>query len=533
MQTVSHPRIRPGVLEDREYQARIAESAVRRNTLVVLPTGLGKTAIALRVIAEFLLREPTRSILFLAPTRPLVVQHARSVAESLFAPDPVVLTGTIAPDRRHTMLAPPKVIVATPQVIANDLAEEKFRLEDVSLLVVDEAHRAVGDYPYVRIGQLNQLGPRARVLAMTASPGARKERIQAVWQNLGIEHFEYRTLFDADVRPYQHGIGVETVTVPVPPDVRYLAILLRAAVQRQGDILRRRNLLPTGEVNRRDLLALGERLRRETETARHRGESAPGVVWDAVTAQAAAMKGLHAIELIESQGVESLREFLEKQERGRGSRRSPSERAFLGDPDVVRVGERLREITIEHPKLAKAVEIVTAELRRSPTSRVLVFAQYRDTARVLVERFRAAGDPAVRAARFVGQASHRKDEGLSQKEQIQLLDDFRSGALNCLVATSVAEEGLDIPATDLVVFYEPVPSMIRTIQRRGRTGRARTGRVVVLIAEGTRDVGLERSARTKERRMHDLLEQIEEESQRGALPPPPAPRKQTSIDEFG
>ncbi|MCI4339668.1 MAG: DEAD/DEAH box helicase [Thermoplasmata archaeon] len=532
METVSHPRIRPGILEDRLYQSTIADKAVDRNTLVVLPTGLGKTAIALRVIAEHLHRFPTRSVLFLAPTRPLVVQHARSVATTLFGPDPVVLTGTVSPEKRAALLHPPQVVVATPQVIGNDVARGELTLAPYSLIVFDEAHRAVGDYPYVFLGRANQEGPKARVLAMTASPGARKAKIEEVWANLGIEHFEYRTAFDEDVRPYLHGVGVEVVTVQVPADVRYLAVLLRAAVQRQGDLLRHHNLLPTGEVGRRDLLALRERLQRELASARRRGTEPPAGVWGAVTAQAAAMKGLHALELIESQGVEALRDFLLKQEKEGKARRTPSQRAFLDDPDVVRAREALAQLHIEHPKIAKTVEIVASELRRSPQSRALVFAQYRDTARVLVEQLEALHDPAVRTARFVGQASHDADEGLSQKEQIALLDRFRSGSLNCLVATSVAEEGLDIPSTDLVVFYEPVPSMIRTIQRRGRTGRARAGRVVMLVAEGTRDVGLERSARSKERRMHDVLEEIEEEARRGTLPPPPPPTVQRSIDEF-
>ena len=123
METVAHPRLRPGVLEDRRYQAAIAESAATSNTLAVIPTGLGKTAIALRLIAEDLRRYPTKSVLFLAPTRPLVVQHAESVRSSILGPAPVVLTGAVGPGARAELLSPPQVVVATPQVIGNDLAK--------------------------------------------------------------------------------------------------------------------------------------------------------------------------------------------------------------------------------------------------------------------------------------------------------------------------------------------------------------------------------------------------------------------------
>jgi ERCC4-related helicase len=531
--TVAHPRIRPGRLEERRYQTDIASRAVDRNTLVVLPTGLGKTSIALRVMAEFLLREPTRSILFLAPTRPLVVQHARSVAETLLAPEPLTLTGAIPPDRRTALLEPPQVVVATPQVVGNDLGESHFPLATFSLIVFDEAHRAVGDYPYVAIGRANRSTPQARVLAMTASPGSRLDRIREVWTNLGIERFEYRTEHDADVVPYIHGVGVETVTVPVPADVRYLGVLLRTAIQRQADVLRGYDLLPTGEPNRRSLLEIGALLHRRIEAERRSSGAASGLVWKAVTAQAAAMKGLHALELIESQGVDALREFFRRQEPGPGRRSTPSGRAFLQDPDVVEVRRRLEGITIEHPKIAETVEIVTQELRRNPSARVIVFAQYRDTVDRLVlelERARSAG---VRAARFVGQATHGDDAGLSQREQVALLDRFRGGEINCLVATSVAEEGLDIPATDLVIFYEPIPDVIRTIQRRGRTGRARVGRAVVLVAEGTRDVNLNRAAFARERRMHDMLERVEAGVERGEGPGAPEPRRvQRTLPEF-
>ena len=532
MGTVEHPRVRPGALEDRLYQARVAETAVDHNTLSVLPTGLGKTAIALRVIAEFLLRRPTDSVLFLAPTRPLVVQHAREVARALFAPAPLTLTGAIAPERRAELLRPPQVIVATPQVIANDLAAGEFPLATCSLLVFDEAHRAVGDYPYVAIGRANRVGPRARVLAMTASPGSRLDRIREVWANLGIERFEYRTEESPDVLPYVHGIGVEAVTVPVPVEVRHLAVLLRAAIARQADVLRRLDLLPGGDANRRTLLEVRARLQRQMAVEGRTGPSS-GILWKAVTAQAAAMKGLHALELIESQGVDALREYLARQTPSEGRRWTPALRAFLGDPDVEEVRRRLDRLTLEHPKVATAIDLVRRELTEHPAARVIVFTQYRDTVDRLVGEFGRYGDGRVRAARFVGQASHGNDVGLSQRSQVDVLDRFRRGEVNCLVATSVAEEGLDIPATDLVVFYEPIPDVIRTIQRRGRTGRARTGRAVVLVADGTRDVGLHRAAFARERRMHEMLERVQEEAARGGAPPAPEPKQvQRILTEF-
>ena len=531
MATVSHPRIRPDILEERAYQESIAEAGVRSNTLVVLPTGLGKTAIALRVAAEYLLRQPTRSILLMAPTRPLVAQHARSVTTTLFCPPPLVFTGEISPDRRQVLLSPPQVVVATPQVIANDLAQGNFPLDTFSLVIFDEAHRAVGDYPYVAVGQAVR-STNARVLAMTASPGSKLERIEAVWANLGIEHFEIRGPTDADVAPYTHGIHLETVEVPLPPEVRNLGVYLRSVVQRQSEVLHRLGYFPTVEAGRRELLGLGITLRRQIDAAKRRGETQEGRFWQAVSAQALGMKALHGLVLAETQGVEALRKYLAGRGTKKDGRLRPSDRAFLADPDIVELQHQLETLDLEHPKLAKAVEIVTQEIEKSPSARVILFAHYRQTADALVERFAQVPHTPVRAARFVGQATHGSDMGLSQKQQVDVLDRFRRGEVNCLVATSVGEEGLDIPSTDLVVFYEPVPDEVRTIQRRGRTGRFRAGRVVVLITAGTRDVGTFLSARRKEQRMHEMLEKVEAQARKGPLAPPAAPQVQRMLDDF-
>lgn len=468
-------------------------------------------------------------MLLMAPTRPLVVQHARTVQECLQGPPPLVLTGTTAPQHRWPAGAPAGVVVATPQVIGNDVAHGLVDLERFSLIVFDEAHRAVGEYPYVDIGRTNAQGPRARVLAMTASPGSRLERIREIWANLDIAQFEYRTADDPDVRPYVHGIQVDEVAVPIPADVQALVVRVRSVVARVAQELYRAGLVPAPDASRRELLALGDRLHAQLSALHRSAEPVPGPVWNAVTLQAVAMKAVHALELIESQGVESLRSYLDRQARARAS---PAQRQFLSDPDIHAVRESLSRSSIEHPKVEMAVRIVGEEVAARPGARVLVFTQYRRTADVLLAELDRRARGTIRAERFVGQATHEGDPGLPQREQIAALDRFRSGETNCLIATSVAEEGLDIPATDLVVFYEPVPDVIRTIQRRGRTGRRRIGRAVVLVAQGTRDEGLVRSARARERRMRELLETVAEEAQRGALPPPAARHVQRSLVDF-
>jgi ERCC4-related helicase len=532
---VVHPRIRPGSLEDRAYQRAIAEHALRENVLAVLPTGTGKTAIALRLMAEMLSRHPGRSQLFLAPTRPLVVQHARTVGSLLEGPPAQVYTGAVPPERRRSLFHPPALLFATPQVVANDLEAGELRPEEFSLVVFDEAHRAQGDYPYVALGRAFSRVPGTRILGMTASPGSSKERILQVMGNLGVapRGLEYREVDDPDVAPYLHPVSVQPVVVENPPALKEVARRLRAALDRQVARLRQRGFFRDVEmVGRGDLLRLGEELRAQRARERSGTARVPGTYWEVVTAQAVAMKAFHALDLTETQGAEALRRFLERLRTRGGGRLSPADREFLRDPDVVEAIQGLERAGVEHPKIARVVQVVRDELAAHPGSKALVFAHYRDTAQVLVEELSRGPAGPVRAARFVGQASRGEaDQGLSQKSQVEILDRFRSGEVNCLVATSVAEEGLDIPDTDLVVFYEPVPSEIRTIQRRGRTGRFHAGRVVVLVSQGTRDQVSQYASGRKERRIRALLEEIRAEG--GGEVPRPERGRQSTLEQFG
>lgn len=122
-------------------------------------------------------------------------------------------------------------------------------------------------------------------------------------------------------------------------------------------------------------------------------------------------------------------------------------------------------------------------------SKIIIFAQFRETVRIISELLN--GLEGINADNFVGQAIKQHDKGkttgLKQKEQKAMIEKFRTGEINILVATSIAEEGLDIPEVDEVIFYEPIPSAIRSIQRRGRTARLSKGSLKILITKNTRD----------------------------------------------
>ncbi|HKZ62863.1 MAG TPA: helicase-related protein [Thermoplasmata archaeon] len=494
---VEHPLLRRGAIEDRAYQGNIARACLERSTLVVLPTGMGKTVIAALVIAE-ILRSRGGRVLFLAPTKPLVEQHAAYLRDALLAGDVAVFTGEKPPEDRELEWRASKIVCSTPQVVENDLRHERITLEEVSLVVFDEAHRAVGDYAYVDVAAAyRERG--GLVLGMTASPGSQVEKILEVCGNLGISGVEIRTELDPDVAPYVHGILVEKIPVDVPRETARMRDLLRAALEEQVESLRRLGYLTTApRPTTRDLLAVGRQVRAELDSGRRAGQT-----FRAATVQALAMKINHAIELAETQGLETLANYVGRVRAGGDSR---ADKAFLGHPKVAEALALASSADPEHPKVRRAVWAVRDQFMRKSDSRVILFTHYRDMATVMEREL--ARLPGVRPVRFVGQASRAGDVGLTQREQVEILDKFRAGEYNVVVATSVAEEGLDVPQVDLVVFYEPVPSEIRTIQRRGRTGRRYEGRVAVLVTRDTRDEAYLYSARRKERKMHTELDRL-------------------------
>ncbi len=246
------------------------------------------------------------------------------------------------------------------------------------------------------------------------------------------------------------------------------------------------------------------------------------------------MKIDHALEMAETQGIGALQEYIKKLE-AEGKTKKPRKATLkvLKNRKFVEASVLTRKLEFDQPKMEKVVDVVTRQFRGKPDSRVIVFTHYRDTS----ERVTAALEAVegIRPARFVGQAQRGEDKGLRQAEQVEMIQKFKEGEHNVLVATSVAEEGLDIPATDLVVLYEPVASEIRAIQRRGRTGRAKAGRVVGVLYAGTRDEAYHYTARRKEKKMHKELEKLRSDLKQkifvGEPGGPEAPTRKAEIED--
>jgi Fanconi anemia group M protein len=358
------------------------------------------------------------------------------------------------------------------------------------------------------------------VLGLTASPGGRDERIEEVVANLGFRRIEARTREDDGVREFVQPIEVDYRWVDLPPESQRIRELLETAAHATARKLQKMGYLrkkPIKSLSVKDLIALrAEIFARPGPMVRRFGP---------LYHQLVLLHLHHALERLETQGLAPFVQYLDRlSEKEKPSR---GDLAVLKLPEVVAARKEAEEFLKtsrepSHPKLDALVELVreTLERPRDHPPRILVFAQYRDTIQTIQSMLELQG---WTTGRFVGQATRDSDDkGMNQKEQARVLSAFREGRFPILVASSVAEEGLDVPDVDLVVFFESVPSEIRAIQRRGRTGRSSLGRVTVLLTRETRDERYQVAEVRREQAMRRIVRRLSREARKRSAQGPAA-----------
>ncbi|MBW6442631.1 DEAD/DEAH box helicase family protein [Patescibacteria group bacterium] len=497
----------------RDYQESILKACIEKNCLVVLPTGLGKTLIALMLSIKRMESFPSEKVVFLAPTRPLVEQHLNFFKKHLpeLFGEMQLFTGQIPPEKRKTVWRTADIIFSTPQCVANDLKNNLYSLEEVCLLIQDEAHRCIRNYDYTYIAKkyLEQ-STNPRIVGLTASPGSERVKIKEICNNLHIEAVELRTRESSDVKDYLQELKFEKIILEVSPEMEQIRGALNRLFQEYVSELRNRKIF-FGRPTKTELIKLQKKIMLNIS----KGKKDYNTLL-ASSACAQSIKIQHALELLETQTIWSfnnyltvlLKKALKKENKGviRLASKPEFNYSLAKSKDLLRNG-------IEHPKVLKIQDLVKKEKELNDKGKIIIFAQFRDTAKMISEKLKEI--PGISPEVFIGQGKKIDSDGgtikgLNQKEQKEIIENFSSGKTNVLCATSIGEEGLDIPEVNTVIFYEPVPSAIRAIQRAGRTARLMKGKLIILITKNTRDEAYFYVSKFKEKKMHNAISSIKE-----------------------
>ncbi|MFH0713055.1 MAG: helicase-related protein [Candidatus Micrarchaeota archaeon] len=488
--------------EPRQYQLDAAQSVLDKgNTLVVMPTALGKTYVALLVLAKVLKDKPTNRALFLAPTKPLAAQQLKKIQETLDLDEEsaALLTGELSPTKREPLLKSLRVICATPQAIENDVLAGKIHLKDFVLIVFDEVHRAVGDYSYSFIAQTAaRCVPSPILLGLTASPSSERAKIKEICNNLLCRNIFVRSDRDEEVQKYTQPVKVEWEFITLPSEMKEIRDTLTDMLRDILRELKQGNFIESADVNqinKKDLLVLRSKIVKDLQKN--------PIGYRALSLQAKALSITHALDLLDAQGLSSLLAFLQSiSKRTKPSKASRELAADFRLQKAIVITEKLLKSGIDHPKFSVLQSIVEAANKQDQS--VIVFAHFRDSVEKIVKMF---SDNKIAVAALVGRAM-KNGSGMTQKKQLSVIEKFKNREFKVLVCTSVGEEGLDLTTVDLVVFFEAVPSEIRLIQRRGRAGRTKSGKVIVLVAKGTKDEAFHWISRRKEKKMGEVLKNL-------------------------
>jgi Fanconi anemia group M protein len=415
---------------------------------------------------------------FMTPTKPLAKQHRESILKTLeVAEDSVALvSGEVTKPKREALYKASDIIVSTPQTIKNDIERGVFDPKTVSLAVFDECHKAVGNYAYTFVAE--HFKPNAVIVGLTASPGGKRERIREVLGALFIDNIEIRTPEDSDVAPYVQKTNIRWIHTTLSPTLKLIKIELDHMISEHAHKLGAIGFPPPLK-SKGQFMKMRERILRINS----------GVKYAAIVQYSILLNLLHMLELVETQGVFALRQYMAKLD----EKESKSAGILKKEPEFLKIRE-LVETKEEHPKLRLLVDLLKGEMTGK---KAIVFAQYRSQIQRIVQELENNG---ITAKQFVG-----KKDGVTKKVQEETIAEFREGKFLVMVASSIGEEGLDIPAVDAVIFYEPIPSEIRSIQRRGRAGRFKEGEIIILVTKGTRDEYYHYSSLNREKKMKEIV----------------------------
>ncbi|KAH8556665.1 P-loop containing nucleoside triphosphate hydrolase protein, partial [Umbelopsis sp. PMI_123] len=492
----------------RNYQFNIVQRALFNNTLVAMPTGLGKTFIAAVVMYNYFRWFPTAKIVFMAPTKPLVNQQIEACFKICGVPQDQTaeLTGAMPAAKRKNLWNSKRLFFVTPQILQNDLNEGVFPVERLACLVVDEAHKATGGYAYaVAVRKIKNRHKDFRILALTATPGTSLQAVQKIVDNLLITNIQIRTEDSLDIREFSHGKSIQTVVVSLSYTQGGFGMLPKAVSTFRESVflpvlktLHQFKAINDIDPDRNTPYMLMQSRGIWQANSKNFNKAIQNTVFSNFLA-ADVLSRAHDLLCQHGTGpfVRSMKSTITdiQADLDSGKHVAKSKISIVRNPELqklLRDLERMhaRPNYVGHPKMDKLLAAVLQHLTeanqngdgQAEDTRIMIFSSLRESVNEIVT-FLSKHEPIVSCTSFVGQAESKGSKGLNQREQQEVISKFKRGVYNVLVSTSIGEEGLDIGEVDLIICYDSQSSPIRMIQRLGRTGRKRKGRCLLLLTE--------------------------------------------------
>ncbi|KAK6463517.1 ATP-dependent DNA helicase MPH1 [Scheffersomyces coipomensis] len=544
--------IYPTNFEVRDYQFNIVRRAFYDNLLVALPTGLGKTFIASTVMLNFLRWFPDSKIIFMAPTKPLVAQQIKAFCSITgISTNKVAILLDKTRKNRGEIWDSKQVFFTTPQVVENDLSSSLIDPKSISLLVIDEAHRSKGNYAYNNVVKyLERFNRSYRVLALTATPASTVDGVQEIIDNLKISKVEVRTEQSIDIIKHMKRKKIVRRIIQQSDDINECVDFLCIAIAPMLKEANAKGIYDVTNPKYINFFTCMEASRRVMMNT----SMASGFKWGnihllsiiGVVGQCFKRLNIYGVRSFHSYFIEKYKEFEAKFNNPK-NKKSKLATDFYFHPAIKDLLKRSEEILnddteFSHPKIQALVDELDLFFGEGKDdSRVIIFTEFRESALEIVQSIEKIGKN-LKPHIFIGQ-SKEKDKvdddseigtnknkkgkkkvdnrssertssenaqitGMNQKLQKEIIKKFKAGTFNILVATSIGEEGLDIGEVDLIICYDSTSSPIKNVQRMGRTGRKRDGKVVLLFSG---------NEETKFNKAMDGYEYIQQHIQKGEL----------------
>ncbi|XP_019435974.1 PREDICTED: endoribonuclease Dicer homolog 3b-like [Lupinus angustifolius] len=487
----------PNPIDPRSYQLEVFEVAKKRNTIAVLDTGSGKTLVAVMLIKEahkaINSSHIKKLIIFLAPTVNLVNQQFKHIKDltGFKVEEYYGAKGVDTWDLKiwEKEISENDVLVMTPQILLDALRKAFLSIEMICLMIIDECHRATGKHPYSKIMEefYHKANEKPKIFGMTASPVGKKVGVSSTKGCEGqISELEY--ILDSQRYTVEDRKEID-IHIPSAKEscryydqAQYPVLRLKSKIEAlfefnalfselqsltlREDVDYKFKKLHNGMFNKLEKILycledLGPICAYEAAKMYH--ENFSKIIGGCEVYRKASLN----CKLFMEKVMQLIEESLHLDDR------KNSEVEF----DYSKAVE-LRHIS---PKLLELIKIFQS-LGESSKMSCLIFVERKLTAKLMEKFLKKVSQISHFTVSYITGGNTAVD-ALTPKKQKEILDSFRSGGVNLLITTDVAEEGIDVPNCSCVIRFD-LPKTVRSyVQSRGRC-RQPNSQFIVMLERG-------------------------------------------------